>query len=71
MGQAVSDKIDLRHKSIIPDYIWGNGDPEAVRQRAAKEMINTAEAAKRVGVKISPKSIMINVFMACSFLIYL
>ncbi len=50
VGQAVSDKIDLRHKSIIPDYIWGNGDPEGVRQRAAKEMINTAEAAKRLGV---------------------
>ncbi len=46
VGQAVSDKIDLRHKSIIPDYVWGKGDPEGVRQRAAKEMINTAEAAK-------------------------
>ena len=23
VGQAVADKIDLRHKSIIPDYVWG------------------------------------------------
>jgi sugar phosphate isomerase/epimerase len=52
VGQAVTDRIDQRHKSILPDYIWGNGDPEGVRQRAAKEMIRTAEAAKRLGVSI-------------------
>ena len=52
VGQAVCDRIDVRHKSIVPDYIWGDGDPEGVRQRAAKEMISTAEAAKRLGVSI-------------------
>jgi len=52
VGQAVSDRIDERHKSILPDYIWGDGDPEGVRQRAAKEIIKTGEAAKRLGVKI-------------------
>ncbi len=52
VGQAVTDRIDLRHKSILPDYVWGNGDPEGVRQRAAREMISTAEAAKRLGVEI-------------------
>ena len=51
VGQAVCDRIDERHKSILPDYIWGDGDPEGVRQRAAQEMINTAEAAKRLGVE--------------------
>jgi sugar phosphate isomerase/epimerase len=50
VGQAVADRIDQRHKSIIPDYVWGDGDPEGVRQRAAKEMIKTAEAAVRLGV---------------------
>jgi len=50
VGQAVCDRIDERHKSILPDYIWGEGDPEGVRQRAAQEMIKTAEAAKRLGV---------------------
>jgi sugar phosphate isomerase/epimerase len=50
VGQAVSDRIDKRHKSILPDYIWGDGDPEGVRQRAAQELIKTAEAAKRIGV---------------------
>ncbi len=52
VGQAVCDRIDVRHKSIVPDYIWGDGDPEGVRQRASKEMISTAEAAKRLGVSI-------------------
>lgn len=52
VGQAVTDLIDQRHKSILPDYIWGNGDPEGVRQRAASEMIRTGEAAKRLGVSV-------------------
>jgi len=50
VGQAVCDRIDQRHKSILPAYIWGDGDPEGVHQRAAKEIINTAEAAKRLGI---------------------
>ncbi len=52
VGQAVSDRIDERHKNIIPDYVWGDGDPEGVRQRAAQEMIRTAEGAKKLGVKV-------------------
>ncbi len=51
VGQCVCDPIDQRHKSILPDRIWGNGDPEGVRRRAAEEMIRTAEAAKKFGVK--------------------
>lgn len=50
VGQAVADRIDQRHKSIVPGYVWGDGDPEGVRQRAAKEMIKTGEAAVRLGV---------------------
>ncbi len=52
VGQAVCDRIDERHKSILPPHVWGDGDPEAVRKRAAIEMINTARAAKALGVKI-------------------
>jgi len=52
VGQAVCDRIDQRHKSILPAYVWGDGDPEGVRQRAALEMIKTAEAAKRLGVSV-------------------
>ena len=52
VGQAVCDNIDERHKSILPDYVWGDGDPEGVRQRAAEEIINTARAAKKMGISI-------------------
>ncbi len=50
VSQAVCDNIDDRHKSILPDYIWGDGDPEGIRQRAAEEVIATGHAAKRMGL---------------------
>ena len=52
VGQAVCDNIDARHQAILPEYVWGDGDPEGVRQRAAEEMKNTARAAARLGVKV-------------------
>jgi len=52
VGQAVCDNIDERHKSILPEDVWGDGDPEGVRKRAAKKMIQTAKAAKKLGVKV-------------------
>jgi sugar phosphate isomerase/epimerase len=51
-GQCVCDLIDERHRAIAPEYVWGDGDPEGVRQRAAQEMIQTARAAHRLGVKV-------------------
>lgn len=51
-GQAVCDLIDARHKAILPAHVWGDGDPEGVRQRAAAEMMATARAAARFGVKV-------------------
>jgi sugar phosphate isomerase/epimerase len=53
VGQCVcDDPIDERHKGIIPSRIWGDGDPEGVRQRAAEEIKNTARAAEKFGVKV-------------------
>ncbi|MEM7534736.1 MAG: sugar phosphate isomerase/epimerase family protein [Chloroflexota bacterium] len=52
VGQCVCDPIDNRHESILPPYVWGDGDPEGVRQRAAQEMINTGKAAKLFGVDV-------------------
>ncbi|MEP6562962.1 MAG: sugar phosphate isomerase/epimerase family protein [Nakamurella sp.] len=50
-GQAVcDDPIDTRHRDILPDRIWGDGDAEGVRQRAAEEMKMTARAAAKLGV---------------------
>ncbi len=46
VGQAVCDRIDERHKSILSEEIWGDGDPEGVRTRAAEEMKATARAAR-------------------------
>jgi sugar phosphate isomerase/epimerase len=52
VGQAVCDRIDSRHKAILPPHVWKDGDPEGVRKRAAREMIATARAAKRLGVSV-------------------
>jgi len=52
VGQAVLDNIDLRHKSIVPDYVWGDGEPAGVNQRAADELKDTARAAQKFGVSI-------------------
>ncbi len=52
VGQAVCDNIDARHQAIIPAHVWGDGDPEGVRQRAAQEMMDTARAAAKLGVKV-------------------
>lgn len=52
-GQAVcDDPIDARHRAILPDSIWGDGDAEGVRQRAAEELKNTARTAARLGVDV-------------------
>ena len=50
-GQAVCDLVDERHQAIVPAHVWGDGDPEGVRRRAAGEMQDTARAAARFGVK--------------------
>jgi len=47
VGQAVCDLIDERHQAILPPDVWGDGEPEKVRRRAAKKMIATAKAARR------------------------
>ena len=52
VGQAVCDRIDARHQAIVPAHVWGDGDPEGVRARAADEMIATARAAAKLGVTV-------------------
>jgi sugar phosphate isomerase/epimerase len=52
VGQAVCDLIDARHQSILPPHVWGDGEAEGVRQRAAAEMQDTARAAARLGVTV-------------------
>lgn len=50
VGQAVCDRIDDRHRSILPAEVWGDGEPGGVRARAAERMKDTARAAARLGV---------------------
>jgi sugar phosphate isomerase/epimerase len=47
VGQAVCDNIDERHKAILPADVWGDGEPEGVRKRAAKKLIDTAKACRK------------------------
>jgi len=52
VGQAVCDRIDERHKQILPPAIWGDGDPAGVNRRAAENMIRAGEVAAKLGVKV-------------------
>ena len=52
VGQAVCDPIDERHRALLPDYVWGDGDSDGVRQRATEEMMATVQAAERLGVGV-------------------
>ncbi len=72
VGQAICDNIDPRHKSILPDYVWGDGKPEGVRQRAAQELMDTARAARKFfnaappAVKKELKRVVVNGFTGSS-----
>jgi sugar phosphate isomerase/epimerase len=52
VGQAVCDPVDGRHRAILPPDVWGDGDPEGVRRRAADKVKDTARAAARFGVTV-------------------
>jgi sugar phosphate isomerase/epimerase len=52
VGQAVCDPIDARHEGVLPPEVWGDGDPEGVRARAAERMQDTARAAAQLGVEV-------------------
>ena len=47
VGQAVCDPIDSRHQGVLPEDVWGDGDPEGVRQRAAEKMKDSRAARPR------------------------
>ncbi len=52
VGQAVSDRIDERHKEVLPERVWGDGDPDGITQRAIEELERTATAASALGVDV-------------------
>jgi sugar phosphate isomerase/epimerase len=52
VGQCVCDRIDQRHRAILPPHVWGDGDPAGVNRRAAEDMKNAARAAQQLGVGV-------------------
>jgi sugar phosphate isomerase/epimerase len=52
VGQAVCDPIDERHRAVLDPDVWGDGEPEGVRRRAAERMKDTARAAAQLGVQV-------------------
>jgi sugar phosphate isomerase/epimerase len=52
VGQAVCDRIEPRHKRILPEYVWGDGSPGGVAERATEEMAGTIRAAQKLGVAV-------------------
>src|SRR5262245_38374068 len=53
VGHAVCcDPMDRRLQALLPDYVWGDGQPDGVRQRAAEEMMATVRVAQKVGASI-------------------
>jgi sugar phosphate isomerase/epimerase len=52
IGQCVCDRIDARHEAILPPELWGDGEPEGVRKRAAERMKDVARAAAQLGVPV-------------------
>jgi sugar phosphate isomerase/epimerase len=69
VGQAVCDNIDERHKLILPEDVWGDGNPAGVQQRAAQKMIDTARAARALfdaAPEKSPFPVTVNGFTGSS-----
>jgi sugar phosphate isomerase/epimerase len=52
VGQAVCDRVDERHRPLVPDYVWGDGVPTGVGERAAAEMAATARVAQKLGATV-------------------
>jgi sugar phosphate isomerase/epimerase len=52
VSQVIADRIDDRHRNLVPDYVWGDGTSDGVRERATEEMINTIRGAQALGVGV-------------------
>jgi sugar phosphate isomerase/epimerase len=52
LSQAISDPIDKRHQSLVPEHVWGDGKPSGVHQRATAELVATFQVAEKFGVNV-------------------
>jgi sugar phosphate isomerase/epimerase len=51
VGQAVCDRVDERHRRVLPGSVWGDGEPSGVTARATEWMKDAARAAAAFGVQ--------------------
>ena len=49
IGHAVCSPHAPGLKPLLPDYVWGNGEPAEIQQRAAEEMTATIHVAQALG----------------------
>ncbi len=52
LGQVLGDELDARHAQLVPDYVWGDGEPAGVKSRAAAELGSVFQAAQKLGVTL-------------------
>ena len=52
VGHAVCGPIVDRLRDHLPDYVWGDGELDGVRERAAEEMMATIRVAQQLGVGV-------------------
>lgn len=50
VSQLLCDRLDEFHRELAPDYVWGDGDPDGICQRALEEIIATVQVAQKMGV---------------------
>lgn len=51
-GQVIAGPVTSRHQQLLPDYVWGDGDPRGVGERAVEEMLTTIRAAQKLGAGV-------------------
>jgi sugar phosphate isomerase/epimerase len=52
VSHAVCDPIDQRHRDLLPDYVWGDGEVRGVQERAAEEVMASARVAQKLGAGV-------------------
>src|SRR5262245_17563557 len=50
VSHAVGAAGDRRLEALLPDYVWGDGEPDGVRERAEEELVASVQAAQKLGV---------------------
>jgi len=52
VSAAICENNHTGMRHLISEHVWGDGDPEGIRQRATAEVIATARVAARLGASL-------------------